>query len=263
MTGKVTLHCLIANPVSFDGGCSPVMKRDRFAVRRQSGQPKPIKRESELSGLGSNEGAAMCSVPQSLLVGILALGCVQDAFAQHRQLRPVTITFKATPDNKPVSVGDALKSTAQSPAGTGTTVQVAPSAGAQATSGMFPDRQGASAPTLAANVNPVTASRASRMQWPANPSMQTGISGFQAQAGSPDSRNVPVNNYSGFDHQYWSNHRGQQASGDLFESFNRFSVPPDSGSYYSPFSNGGSNEWSNLSHAMPTPNYLGSWNYYP
>lgn len=204
-------------------------------------------------------------------LGILTVGGSRDAFAQQRQLRPVTITYRST---------SVIRT--QWPQGTSNQITPAPGDTVSTTTpvsntvtGRDNAGQGASLMNRKlVNPNPVGFSRGTvadesfngGAQRPTNQQLQNPSGAFQlSHAGFSQPGSVAPNNYFGPEYNGWNNLRVPSGNLDSFESFNRSQPDMNSGGYYSPNTYLGiaNNDWSNLSSGAVSPNELGGWSYQP
>lgn len=204
-----------------------------------------------------------------IIVGVLTVIGIRDVFAQQRQVRPVTITYRSTSATMTQWSADLTNPGVTTPFG-------AASAPNQGSNPIVRDTAGQKPPpaasTMGTSFSPgfsrtpaIPESSSGNSERPTNQQLQNPSGGFQlTHAGFSQPATMAPNNYFGPEFQNWSNLQMRSGNLDAFESFNRFR-PEDSGAYYSPNTYVGSenNHWSNLSSGVVTPNDLGGWNYRP
>lgn len=206
------------------------------------------------------------------VVGISALFAADDAIAQQRQPRPVTITYRSTTITRTQWSPDSPNPNTTSPGGMSSTTTPDSSfavwqgngePGSQSSAAKTPNPYSPSFSRSTATAGEPFSGTVHRST---NQQLQNPSGGFQlSHVGFSEPASIAPNNYFGAEFHSWSNLQTRSGNLDSFESFNRYQPATDSGGYYSPntYTGSANNEWSNLSSGSLSPNELGGWTFRP
>lgn len=220
--------------------------------------------------LGDEGSTMQPSLFSAAVVGIVTVITLQDAAAEQRQLRPVTITFKSnsvtrtqwTPDSpNPITTSTVRPDSTTKPGTNPVTGTRKTAPGISPTAvGTQNYSSGFARPSANGDAHPDGILR------PSNQQIQNPSGEFQlTHVGITHPASIAPNNYFGPEFNGWSNLQMPSGNLDAFESFNRTQPDINSGGHYSPNTYVGSanSDWSNLSSGSLSANDLGGWNFRP